>query len=422
MTTEPTTGNRAGQLTVAMTGNNYPPEFSGGTERVMQALAREIVAAGDRLIVICGSELAHDGRDVIREEVEGIEVYRLRLMPDENYGLNVERPRLLELMRGILEEAAVDILHVNHWSHLSDGQVRMAKELGLGVIVTLHDMWTSCPRFFRAPPEGIQCPEEAGRAECVRCANLEFQETEEWVEDRLRDRDSDLGGELRSADAILAPSEDCADACLDHRDWGGQPPEIEVLPHGLLDASPPAPRGPLGLPMRVGTFGNLNREKGVMHLIEAMAGTRAELHLFGASQPDFEAEARHRADQLKVRMTWHGVYQASERHPALQMDLAVFPSLCRETYGLVVDEALHHGTPVIVSDRGALPERVAGGGGIAVPSGDVELLASAIRGVVEERDAYHLMRSMVPTEFRTVVETAARYRHLYSLAWAAART
>jgi glycosyltransferase involved in cell wall biosynthesis len=87
-----------------------------------------------------------------------------------------------------------------------------------------------------------------------------------------------------------------------------------------------------------------------------------------------------------------------------------------------VDEALHHGAPVIVSDIGALQERVAGGGGLAVPAGNVEMLSNAIRGVVEERDAYHLMRSMVPTEFRTVTETAARYRHIYSLAWASTRT
>jgi glycosyltransferase involved in cell wall biosynthesis len=416
------TESRSGCLTIAMTGNNYPPEFSGGTERVMQALAREISSAGDRLLVICGSEEPHRGEDVIREEVAGIPVFRLPRLPDEVYGLNLERPRILELMRGILIEENVDILHVNHWSHLSDGQVRLGKDLGLGVVVTLHDMWTSCARFFRLPPEGIQCPEDAAREECVRCANVEYQETDEWVETRLRTRDLDLGAELRSADTILAPSEDCAQACLEHRDWADQPPEIEVLPHGLLDTSPPAARGPLGLPMRVGTFGNLNREKGVMQLIEAMAGTRAELHLFGGSAPEFEAEARLRAEQLDLRMTWHGPYQDSDPHPALQIDLAVFPSLCRETYGLVVDEALHHGAPVIVSDIGALPERVAGGGGLAVPAGNVEMLSNAIRGVVEERDAYHLMRSMVPTEFRTVTETAARYRHIYSLAWASAQT
>ena len=53
------------------------------------------------------------------------------------------------------------------------------------------------------------------------------------------------------------------------------------------------------------------------------------------------------------------------------------PSLWHETFGLVVAEALSCGTPVIVSDLGALAE-VAGPGGLAVPAGDVQALRSAI--------------------------------------------
>jgi len=257
----------------------------------------------------------------------------------------------------------------------------------------------------------------------VGCADLEYQEGEQWVLERMQTRDRELTAELRLADSVVAPSDDCAQACLEHREWGGQPPDIEVLPHGLLSLDAAPDRGPLGLPLRVGTFGNLNREKGVLLLVEAMAGIKAELHLFGMAHEDgFESTVCSLADALGVRVTWHGPYGAGGLHPASQIDLAVFPSLCRETYGLVVDEALHHGTPVIVSDVGALCERVAGGGGIAVPPGDVEMLSNAIRGVVEERDAYHLLRSMIPTQFPTVQDTANRYRHLYSLAWAAART
>ena len=43
-------------LRVAMSGNNYPPEFHGGTERVMQALVREVRSAGDETIVLAGTE------------------------------------------------------------------------------------------------------------------------------------------------------------------------------------------------------------------------------------------------------------------------------------------------------------------------------------------------------------------------------
>ena len=38
------------------------------------------------------------------------------------------------------------------------------------------------------------------------------------------------------------------------------------------------------------------------------------------------------------------------------------PSLGLESFGLVAREAMHHGVPVLASDRGALPEMFDGGG------------------------------------------------------------
>jgi glycosyltransferase involved in cell wall biosynthesis len=405
---------------IALTTNNYPPEFRGGTECVVEALAHGLRAAGDDVLVISGSEQPHDGRDIVREDDAGIPVLRLPLVAGEDYGLNVPRPRILELIRGVVVDEGVDVLHVHHWSHLSDGQVRMVRDLDRGCVVTLHDVWTTCPRFFRVPPDGIECPTGSEREACIACANLEFQESESWVRERLERRDRDLAAELRFAHAVFTPSAACQSAFATYL-AGDYTDRILVQPHGLLDGGQPPERGPLGLPLRVGTFGNLNREKGVLDLVEAMEGVRAELHLFGGARDDFEREAKALAQRLDVKLTWHGDYRSVEGHPALQLDLAVFPSRCDESYGLVVDEALHHGTPVVVSDRGALPERVARGGGVQVPAGDREALATAIRGLVEDRDAYHMLRLAIPTEFPTVSDAVNNYRHAYSKAWAAAR-
>ena len=407
-------------MKIALTTNNFPPEFRGGTERVVEALAHGLRAAGDDVVVISGSEQPHDGQDIVRTEFAGIPVLRLPLDAGEAYGLNVPRPRVLDLIRGIVVDEAIDVVHVHHWSHLSDGQVRMVCDLDRACVVTLHDVWTTCPRFFRVPPEGIECPTDTSREACIACANLDFRESERWVRERIDQRDLDLGAELRLAHAVFTPSTACGRAIATHL-ASDLSDKIKVQPHGLLDDDQPPERGPLGLPLRVGTFGNLNREKGVLDLVMAMAGMRAELHLFGGARNDFEQVVAARARDLDVALTWHGDYDSDSNHPALGLDLAVFPSLCNESYGLVVDEALHRGTPVIVSDRGALPERIAGGGGLAVPAGDTAALATAIRGLVDDREAYHLLRLSIPTEFPTVSDAVNNYRHAYSKAWASAR-
>ncbi len=407
-------------MKIALTTNNYPPEFCGGTERFVQALARGLRAAGDDVVVVTGSERPHDGRDIVREDDSGIPVLRLPLVEGESYGLNVPRPRVLDLIRSIVIGEAIDVVHVHHWSHLSDGQVRMVRDLDRGSVVTLHDVWTTCPRFFRAPPDGIMCPPDTDREPCIACVNLDLQESEDWVRERMERRDADLGAELRLAHAVFAPSASCQAAFATHL-AGDYTDSIAVQPHGLLVHEQPPERGPLGLLLRVGSFGNLNREKGVLDLVAAMAGVRAELHLFGGVRDDFDQTVATRATELDVDLTWHGAYDWEASHPALRLDLAVFPSLCDESYGLVVDEALHFGTPVVVSDRGALPERIARGGGVQVPAGDTAALATAIRGLVDDRDAYDQLRVSIPTEFPTVSDTVDNYRHAYSKAWAAAR-
>ena len=62
--------------------------------------------------------------------------------------------------------------------------------------------------------------------------------------------------------------------------------------------------------------------------------------------------------------------------------LAVVPSLY-EGFGLPAVEAMACGIPLIVSDGGALPE-VAGEGGVVVPAGDSEALASAIETLLDD--------------------------------------
>ena len=64
--------------------------------------------------------------------------------------------------------------------------------------------------------------------------------------------------------------------------------------------------------------------------------------------------------------------------------VAVTPSLY-EGFGLPAAEAMSCGTPVIVTDGGALPE-VAGDAGIIVPKGDPNALADAIDGLVSNRE------------------------------------
>ncbi|MBI4486796.1 MAG: glycosyltransferase, partial [Acidobacteria bacterium] len=97
------------------------------------------------------------------------------------------------------------------------------------------------------------------------------------------------------------------------------------------------------------------------------------------------------------RTVFTGLLRARERLEALgEADVVVYPSQ-HEIFGLVPLESLLSGTPVIVADDSGCGEIVrAAGGGQIVPLGDVEALARAIDGVLDE-----------PTRWRKAAADAA---------------
>ena len=106
----------------------------------------------------------------------------------------------------------------------------------------------------------------------------------------------------------------------------------------------------------------------------------------------------------------HGRYSHQDRHPARDLDLAVFPSKCQETYGLVVDEALAHGVPVVVSNSGALAERSVTPGVVVT---EFDALANVLGELVASPERLSALREAIPRELPTIAVSAQRHLDIY---------
>jgi glycosyltransferase involved in cell wall biosynthesis len=74
-----------------------------------------------------------------------------------------------------------------------------------------------------------------------------------------------------------------------------------------------------------------------------------------------------------------------------QADLFVLPSR-RESFGLVLAEAMACGLPVVATTAGAIPEVVEDGlTGVLVPPDDPEALANAVRSLLSNRPRMQAM-------------------------------
>ena len=104
-------------MKIVLIGAHFPPEFTGGSEMVLEAHARELVKLGCEVRVISGTSEPWDGREVRRETRDELEILRLARTPEECSSLDWNRPRIAALVERETRDA--DLVHVHHWLGLS---------------------------------------------------------------------------------------------------------------------------------------------------------------------------------------------------------------------------------------------------------------------------------------------------------------
>jgi glycosyltransferase involved in cell wall biosynthesis len=137
--------------------------------------------------------------------------------------------------------------------------------------------------------------------------------------------------------------------------------------------------------------GKLSERKGVHTLVEAVkrfpAARRSGIVLvFLGTGAEQQALERACAAQPAVRAIFAGFRNQTELSPYFHAaDVFVLPSLRGETWGLVVNEALHHGLPAVVSAAvGCAPDLIEDGvTGAVAETGSAENVAGAIQKVLK---------------------------------------
>ncbi|MEQ1729817.1 MAG: glycosyltransferase, partial [Vicinamibacterales bacterium] len=116
-----------------------------------------------------------------------------------------------------------------------------------------------------------------------------------------------------------------------------------------------------------------------------------------------EAVRRAQAPGISEQVTLTGLLRGADRLDALAAaDVVVYPS-SDEVFGLVACEAVLAGTPVIVgNDSGAAEVVAASGGGVAVPPNDAAALATAIRRVLDDHEAWQRKASSAAQRVRSL--------------------
>lgn len=372
----------------------YPPCNFGGDGIGVQRLSRALARAGHQVTVVHDVDAyrALGGREdpSLAAEPDGIQIVSLEsglgilspLATQQAGRPFVHRRRLRRILEG-----GFDVINYHNVSLVGGPGIL---SMGDGVkLYTAHEHWLVCPthvlwRHGREPCEARQC---------LRCVLHHRRPPQAWRYTGY------LRRQLASVDAFIAKSEFSR---AKHREFGFSR-DMEVMPYFLpareteteseeADSSSPHER-PFFL-----FVGRLEKIKGLQDVIPVFREfPAADLVVAGEGEYG-EPLRRLAAGSPRVRFIGR-IDPASLRRYYRHALALIVPSVCYETFGVILIEALREGTPVIARRIGPFPEIIARCGEAGRLFSDAGDLLAEMRAVPKEGPARERVRALARESF-----------------------
>ncbi len=358
-----------------MVATFYPPYNFGGDGMGIQRLSRALVRRGHHVTVIHDADAYHmlaAGPTAAPPADDGVELVTLKSRLGSLSCLlthQTGRPLIHGAqIRRVLDEGRFDVINFHNVSLVGGPGV-----LSAGRAVKLymaHEHWLVCPTHVLWRHGREVC---TGR-ECLRCVLQHRRPPQVWRQTGY------LEQQLRHVDAFIAMSEFSRSK---HREFGFTR-EMEVVPYFLPDAdATPAVTGPSPHDRPYFLFvGRLEKIKGLDDVIPLFRSyPDADLLIAGNGEHDGTLKGLAAGvPQIKF-LGWVPPGQLA-RYYAHALAL-IAPSVCFETFGIVIIEAFRQGTPVLARRIGPFPEIMQAAGGGELFSTPDEL-AGAMRRLQDE--------------------------------------
>jgi glycosyltransferase involved in cell wall biosynthesis len=351
----------------------YPPYNFGGDGIGIQRLARGLAKFGHHVTVVHDVDAyntLHQGTEPApAAEVPGVEVVSLRS------GLGALSPLLTQQfgrpvanggkIRRLLADGGYDVINYHNVSLVGGpGIFKYGNALKLYMA---HEHWLVCPMHVLWRHGRELC---TGR-QCFRCTLSYRRPPQLWRWTGYLER------ELRHVDAVIAMSEFSR---RKHAEFGLRKP-MEVLPYFLPDpeagGAGVSGERPHARPYFL-FVGRLEKIKGLDDVIPLFR-QYPDADLLIAGDGEYAGSLKQLAAGIgNVRFL--GRVAADELRRYYQHAVAlIVPSVCYETFGIILIESFKQSTPVIARRIGPFPEIVEQAGGGELFSTGGELLAAMHR-------------------------------------------
>jgi glycosyltransferase involved in cell wall biosynthesis len=337
---------------------HYSPQSFGGATIVAEQLNESLVQQHGWQVVVLTThrDLSQPAYRLRRYFTRGVDVISINLPKEQVYEDEYNNPRMNRIVSNLVDRVNPDAIHAHALQHMGCGFFEHIKSRAIPLLVTLHDCWWLCDRQFMVDGNGQYCFQTSISSDrCRYCvANpAEYQAKMAFLKEKLM-----------LADLLLAPSDFQRDLYLSN----GVPGQACIVnQNGIARPGPELSRK-----SREGDTLNFGFVGGPGHLKGSPVIVRAFNELPG--HDDYRILVVDAAQNLSMswrddsfwkvpgEVTFHPAYDRNSIDEFFsKIDVLLFPSQWKESFGLTVREALARDVWVIATGEGGVAEAITDG-------------------------------------------------------------
>lgn len=356
-----------------MISSLYPPFIMGGAEISVRRTVEKLLERGHEVVVITTSpdnELHIEKKDKLKiYRINPLNLYAFYSFKNKSnfqrliwHIFDLWNPTSYKLVKNILNEEKPDVVHVHNFKGLSSSIFRAINSLKLPTLFTIHDCSLICPRSDLLKGNGEKCVEP--NKLCILYGKFQKFSIENNV------------------NCVNAPSQFIIN---------------KIKSYGFFKNVKNI-KTPLGIEITnkkskknyeiidILYVGSLSLHKGVYILINAFKKLKHEnirLHIIGEGT---DTELLKNIADTDKRIIFHGYMDGEELSNFYKKgNITIVPSICYDNSPMVIYESLMHGTPVIGSRIGGIPELIKEGyNGFLFEPGNIDELEKILNNLIKD--------------------------------------
>lgn len=371
-------------MRVLVVNVHFAPDSYGGATVIAEENVQHLAATGHEVVVVTGTDdrrVPHG--NMVRYSALGVPVVALGLGRETDTAAQYRDGLTTRRFVEILATVRPDVVHFHAVQRLGVGCVEAALDADIATVVTLHDAWWFCERQFMVRPNGEFCGQVAIQADvCSTCiADADAHEQRQMSSREI----------LNRCQAVLVPSDFWRTVMVGS---GVYSEIVRVNRNGVTMPREGFQRTPYEGPVRFGFVGGRGQIKGRDQLLAALRSLDRSDYLLRVVDTTTNlgrsSMAAHHFNVPGEVQIVPGYRRAGLDDFFDSIDVLLFPSQWRESFGLTVREATLRGVWCVVTDSGGTVEDIVDGvNGTVIPlDGGYEHLAAAVGRILAHPDGF----------------------------------